>query len=291
MAKRSSIAFLVFFGIALGVTLFIAAVYVAMMYYGDREISLGDAVAVVDIEGVLTYDLDKIDEIKDYREDDRIKAVLLRVNSPGGGVAASQAIYHELRKTREEKPVVVTMGTVAASGGYYVACAADSIVAHEGTITGSIGVIAEYLRTEELFRKIGLDVTVIKSGKFKDVGSPYRPMTEEEKVYIGTLLDRVYEQFLRTVSDGRGLPLDRIRELAEGRLYTGEEAVELGLVDRIGTYEDALLMAARMGGISGEPRVVERIPARSFLERVLGRYEAALPPERDERIALKYIIP
>jgi protease-4 len=291
MAKRSSIAFLVFFGIALGVTLFIAAVYVAMMYYGDREISLGDAVAVVDIEGVLTYDLDKIDEIKDYREDDRIKAVLLRVNSPGGGVAASQAIYHELRKTREEKPVVVTMGTVAASGGYYVACAADSIVAHEGTITGSIGVIAEYLRTEELFRKIGLDVTVIKSGKFKDVGSPYRPMTEEEKVYIGTLLDRVYEQFLRTVSEGRGLPLDRIRELAEGRLYTGEEAVELGLVDRIGTYEDALLMAARMGGISGEPRVVERIPARSFLERVLGRYEAALPPERDERIALKYIIP
>ncbi len=282
---------MVFFGVALGVTVFIAAVYVTMTYFGDRAISLGDAVAVVDIEGVLTYDFDKIEEIKDYREDDRIKAVLLRVNSPGGGVAASQALYQEIRKTRDEKPVVVTMGTVAASGGYYVACAADSIVAHEGTITGSIGVIAEYLRTEELFRKIGLDVTVIKSGKFKDVGSPYRPMTDEEKAYIGTLLDRVYEQFLRTVSEGRGLPLDRIRELAEGRLYTGEEAVELGLVDKIGTYEDALLMAARMGGISGEPRVVERIPARSFLERILGRYAAAIPAEREERIALKYIIP
>jgi protease-4 len=291
MANRSSVAFLVFFGVALGATVFIAAVYFAMIYFGDRAVTLGAAVAVVDIEGVLTYDLGKIREIEDYREDDRIKAVLLCVNSPGGGVAASQALYREVRKTREEKPVVVTMGTVAASGGYYVACAADSILAHEGTITGSIGVIAEYLRTDELFRKIGLEVTVIKSGEFKDVGSPYRQMTEEEKAYLGGLLDRVYEQFLRTVSEGRGLPLDRIRELAEGRLYTGEEAVELGLVDKIGTYEDALLMAARMGGISGEPRVVEREPARSLLERVLGRFAGAIPVERDERIALKYIIP
>jgi protease-4 len=183
------------------------------------------------------------------------------------------------------------MGAVAASGGYYVACAADSIVAHEGTVTGSIGVIAEYLRTEELFHKIGLEVTVIKSGGLKDVGSPYREMTEDEKIYIGGLLDKVYAQFVRAVADARGIPIERVRELAEGRLYTGEEAVDLGLVDRIGTYEDALLIAARMGGISGEPRVVRRQPQRSLAEKFLGRYARAIPVGREERIALKYIIP
>jgi len=291
MAERNNVTFLVLFGIAIAATVLIGAVYLTMVYFAGGTLSLGDAVAVVDVRGEIGYDLGKIQEIGDYREDDGIKAVLLCVDSPGGGVAASQALYQEVRKTREQKPVVVSMGSVAASGGYYVACAADSIVAHEGTVTGSIGVIAEYLRTEELFQKIGLDVTVIKSGRFKDVGSPYREMTEDEKIYIGSLLDKVYEQFLRAVSEARGIPIDRVRELAEGRLYTGEEAVDLGLVDRIGTYEDALSMAARMGGISGEPRVVRRQPERSLAERFLGRYARAIPVGREERIALKYIIP
>jgi protease-4 len=291
MADRSNVTFLVLFGLALAATVLIGAVYVTMVYFAGGTVTVGDAVAVVDVRGELGYDLAKIQEIGDYRDDDKIKAVLICVDSPGGGVAASQALYQEVRKTREQKPVVVSMGSVAASGGYYVACAADSIVAHEGTVTGSIGVIAEYLRTEELFHKIGLEVTVIKSGGLKDVGSPYREMTEDEKIYIGGLLDKVYAQFVRAVADARGIPIERVRELAEGRLYTGEEAVDLGLVDRIGTYEDALSIAARMGGISGEPRVVRRQPQRSLAEKFLGRYARAIPVGREERIALKYIIP
>lgn len=291
MANRSNVLFVLLFGGAVAATVLIMLAYFATAFFADRNLSLGDAVAVVDLNGEIGYDLGKIEEIGDYREDDGIKALLLCVDSPGGGVAASQALYQEIKKTRETKPVVVSMGSVAASGGYYVACAADSIVAYEGTVTGSIGVLAEYLRTEELFRKVGLEMTVIKSGRYKDVGSPYREMTEEEKAYMGALLDKVYDQFVRAVSDARGLPLERVRSLAEGRLYTGEEAVENGLVDRIGGYDDALAIAARMGGISGEPRIVRRVPRRPWVERILGKYAGALPTGRQERIALKYIIP
>ncbi len=290
MSQRSNVLFLVLFGAAAVASLFFVVLYLGFVA-GGTGMALGDAVAVVDVQGELTYDLDKIQEVQRYRDDDNIKAVLLRIDSPGGGVAASQALYHEVLKVKEQKPVVAAMGSVAASGGYYVACAADSIVAHEGTITGSIGVLASYLRTEELFRKIGLDVTVIKSGDYKDVGSPHREMTDEEKTYIGGILDKVYDQFIRAVSDGRHLSVERVRELAEGRIYTGDQAVEAGLIDRIGTYEDALLMAARMGGISGEPRVVKREPRSTFLERFMGRIGRVLPAAGDERISLKYIIP
>ena len=291
MANRHNVVFVLLFGMAIAATALMGALYFATAFFADRSLTLGDAVAVVDLNGEIGYDLGKMEEIGDYRNDEGIKAVLVCVDSPGGGVAASQALYEEIKRTRERKPVVVSMGSVAASGGYYVACAADSIVAHEGTVTGSIGVLAEYLRTEELFHKIGLDVTVIKSGRFKDVGSPYREMTDDEKAYMGALLDKVYEQFVRAVSESRQIPMDRVRQLAEGRLYTGEEAVENGLVDRIGTYEDALGIAARMGGIAGEPRVVRRSPRRSLAERILGRYASAVPVGRQERVALKYIIP
>ena len=291
MSQRKNVAFLILFGAAVMVTFTVAAAYLAMFFISEGDISFGDAVAVVDLQGELVYDLQKIHEIERYRDDDRIKAVVLRIDSPGGGVAASQAIYHAVRKVREEKPVIAFMCAVAASGGYYVACAADSIIAHEGTVTGSIGVLAAYLRTEELFHKIGLEVTVIKSGEYKDVGSPYRRMTEEEKAYVGTLLDKVYEQFVTAVSEGRGLPLERVRELAEGRLYTGDQAMEVGLVDRIGTYEDALLLAAEMGGIVGRPRVVKKEPERAVLDRFLGRFTGLVPVPGNERISLKYIIP
>ena len=183
------------------------------------------------------------------------------------------------------------MASVAASGGYYVACGADSIVAQEGTLTGSIGVIAAFLRTEELYRKIGLDVEVLKSGRWKDVGSPHREMTGEERRYLETILDSSYEQFLRAVSDGRGMPLDDVRELAEGRLYTGEQARDAGLVDRLGGYQDAIDLAARMGGIEGDPRIVRRRPHRTLLERILGLSLLSGLESRHERVSLKYIIP
>jgi protease-4 len=291
MAQRSNVAFLVLFGTALLATLLVAALYFALVVLADRNVTLGDAVAVVDIVGEINYDLSKIQEIERYADDDRIKALVLRIDSPGGGVAASQALHRVVRKVRGQKPVVASMATVAASGGYYVACAADSIVAHEGTLTGSIGVLAAYLRTEELFHKVGLDVTVIKAGEYKDIGSPHRVMTEEEKKYIGNLLDEVYDQFVAAVSEGRGMEEERVRELAEGRLYTGQGAVAVGLVDRIGSFEDALLMAAEMGGIAGRPRVVKREPRTPLLERLLGRVAGIVPARPAERISLKYIIP
>lgn len=291
MAKRSNVAFLALFGFAVVVTILVAGVYLALIVIADRDVALGDAVAVVELSGEIDYDLNKIQEIEHYGEDDRIKALVLRIDSPGGGVAASQALYSAVRGVRARKPVVASMASVAASGGYYVACAADSIVAHEGTLTGSIGVLAAYLRTEDLFHKIGVDVTVIKSGEYKDIGSPYRRMTEDEKAYIGDLLDEVYEQFVTAVAEGRGMDVDRVRKLAEGRLYTGRSAMEAGLVDRIGGYEDALLMAAEMGGIDGRPRVVKREPRVPILERLLGRYAALVPARPSERVSLKYIIP
>lgn len=289
--RQRNVAFAVLFGGAAAITLGALIVYVLLSFYFDRGIVTGDAVAVVDVRGEIFYDRGKIDEINSYRDDSSVKAVLIYINSPGGGVAASQAIYHAVMKLREEKPVVAYMASVAASGGYYVACAADSVMAEEGTLTGSIGVIASFLRTEELYQKIGLDVTVIKSGEYKDVGSPHREMTKSERDYIGDLLDNVYDQFLRAVSEARGMTLERVGELAEGRLYSGEEAYEAGLVDRIGSYEEALDLAAQMGGIEGDPRIVKKRRKRRLLDIILGEGGADLIPVRRERIALKYIIP
>ena len=270
MAKRANVAFIILFGSALLITLFVAVAYVAFVFVVDRDVTFGDAVAVVDIHGQIFYNTGKAAEIEGYADNTNIKAVLLHINSPGGGVAASQAIYHAVAKVRAKKPVVVVMGSVAASGGYYVACAADTIVAHEGTITGSIGVIAEFLNTEELLQKVGVDVTIVKSGRYKDIGTPYRGMTEAEKAYVGRLLDGVYNQFLEAVSEGRGMPIASVRRLAEGRLYTGQEALEAGLVDKIGTYQDALELAAEMGGITGKPKVVQWRPKRTLLDRITG---------------------
>jgi protease-4 len=273
------------------VTVFAMIAYFALVSYFDRGVTIGDAVAVVDIQGEIFYDRWKLNEIESHRDNDNVKAVVLFINSPGGGVAASQALHRAVLDLRLEKPVIAYMASVAASGGYYVACAADSILATEGTLTGSIGVIASFLRTEELYQKIGLDVTVIKSGRYKDVGSPFRKMTESEKAYMGRLLDQVYRQFLLAVSETRDIPMEEVEDLAEGRLYTGEEAVEVGLADRLGSYEDAILLAAEMGGIEGEPDVVKKRRRRTLWERIMGETYTSIVKNRQERISLKYIIP
>ncbi|MDH3217088.1 MAG: signal peptide peptidase SppA [Candidatus Krumholzibacteria bacterium] len=291
MAKKKNIAFLLFFGAALVITVSFVVLYIGLFYMGERDLALGDAVAVVDIRGVIHYSRAKIHEIESYRDNENVKAVLVFINSPGGGVSASQAIHEALLRVKEHKPVVAFMGPIAASGGYYVACAADSILAHEGTLTGSIGVIASFLHTRDLYQKIGLEVTVIKTGKYKDVGSPHRPMTEEEREYMGALLESVYQQFLRAVSAGRGIPVDDVARLAEGRLYSGEEALRVGLVDRLGTYEDALQVAADLGGLEGKPRVMRRARRRSLVERIVGKNVSGLPLGDDDRIRLQYIIP
>ena len=290
-SSRRNRVFIVLFTAAAIVTVCAMIAYFALMSYFDRGVTIGDAVAVVDIQGEIFYDRWKLNEIESHRDNDKIKAVVLFINSPGGGVAASQALHRAVLDLRLEKPVIAYMASVAASGGYYVACATDSILAMEGTLTGSIGVIASFVRTEELYQKIGLDVTVIKSGKYKDVGSPFRKMTETEKAYIGDLLDQLYQQFLLAVSETRDIPIEEVEDLAEGRLYTGEQAVEVGLVDRLGSYEDAILLAARMGGIEGDPNIVKKRRRRSVWEWLMGETYASIVRNRQERISVKYIIP
>lgn len=292
MASRRNVAFIVLFSAAFIITALAFLLYFLMIFQFQRDgVTIGEAVAVVDLHGEIQYDLSKVDELDSYRENDRIKAVLLHINSPGGGVAATQEIYHAVRRLRREKPVVAFLSSVAASGGYYIACAADSIISLEGTLTGSIGVVAAFLNTEELFQKIGLGVTVIKSGKYKDVGSPHRQMTTEEKRYMERLLDNVYAQFLQAVSEGRRMTIEQVMDIAEGRLFTGEEARDNGLVDRLGTYDSAIQTAAEMGGIKGDARIVKKRKRTPFFENLFRRMNTSIPLEADSRIALKYIIP
>jgi protease-4 len=268
--------FLVIFAILAVAAILITVVFVLVLGGSDERTEVvtsgsGDKIAVVDIKGVITSSEEVIRQLKKYRGMSSVKAILLRIDSPGGGVVASQEMYEEVRKTRDAgTPVVVSMGSLAASGGYYVACGASRIVANRGTLTGSIGVIAEFLQLQELLGKIGVDVKTIKSGKLKDSGTQTRKMTEEEQKYFQALMDDVHRQFIGVVQRERHLSGAATRALADGRVYTGEQAVPLGLVDTLGTYEDAVSIAAVMAGIDGEPAIVKERRRRSWFESVAG---------------------
>ena len=228
-----------------------------------------EKVGVVEIKGIISDSRTTLKQLDDFRDDPSIKAIVLRINSPGGAVGPSQEILREVEKIRRKKKVVASLGTMAASGGYYIACGADLIMANKGTATGSIGVIMEFTNVEGLTKKIGLDFFTLKSGRYKDVGSPFRPMTPEEKEYMQHLLDNIYQQFLSDVARNRKIPLEKLRPLAEGRIYTGEEARQLGLVDVFGNLQDAIEKAGRLGGIRG-------------------KVEAAYPPK--ESTLLRYLV-
>ena len=234
-------------------------------------------IGIIEVTGTI-YDSDEtIRQIKGFREDDSIRAILIRVNSPGGTVGPAQEIYREIEKTVDHKKVVVSMGNVAASGGYYLAAAADGIMANPGTITGSIGVIMSYTNYRQLFEKIGLTPVVIKSGEFKDIGNPSRDMTESEENILQDFVDKTRKQFVEAVATGRGLPLETVASLADGRVYTGEEAMEHGLVDRLGNLEDAIEWAGRMVGIEGDVSVVyARKEKFSLLDVLLGTTQESL---------------
>jgi protease-4 len=255
MRKHPILLGLVVFGVLLG--LFVISLY-ALAYLSDREESLwgGDKIAIIEVRGVILDSQPVVERLVKLRKNEKVKAIVLRIDSPGGGVGPAQEIFSELKKTQKEKKVLVSMGSVAASGGYYIACAADKILANPGTITGSIGVIVESLNVEELLRKLGLRSMVVKSGKHKDLGSPLRPMTGEEKKLLQGVLDNVHEQFIRAVAEGRKLPVEKVRKLADGRIFSGEQARDLGLVDELGTLEDTLTLAAKLAGIRGEPEIL-----------------------------------
>lgn len=238
-----------------------------------------DKVAVVEIEGEImdTSDLpqaaaseDIVSQLRQARLDDAVKAVILDLNTPGGSVVASDQIHSEVLELRRAgKPVVASMGEVAASGGYYVASAAERIVANPSTFTGSIGVILVLLNLEGTAGKIGVEPIVIKSGRLKDIGSPFRTLTEEEREILQAMIDESYDRFVDVVSEGRHLPETEVRELATGRPYTGSQARDLGLVDRLGNFDAAVEVARRLAGL--EQATVVRYRAPFSLRDILGR--------------------
>jgi len=238
---------------AVFVSIVVIAVFIGIVTKGSVT---GDKVAVVDITGVITDPFEVNRTLRELGERSDVKAVVLRIESPGGAVGPSQEIHREIQRLREKKTVVASMGAVAASGGYYAAVAANRIMANPGTVTGSIGVVVEFINAEGLLGKIGLKGYVVKSGEFKDVGSPFREMKKEEKELIQSLIDDINGQFIRAVAEGRGLEYAQVEKLADGRVFTGAQARELKLIDELGGLSDAVELGAKLAGIDGEPEVV-----------------------------------
>lgn len=252
----------------------------------------GERVAVIRIEGVIMDSRETIEELRRFRDNPSIKAVVLRIDSPGGGVVPSQEIHTEVLKARKDGrlKVVASMGNLAASGGYYIAAATDKIVANPGTLTGSIGVIMELANVQGLLEKVGVQSVVIKSGRYKDLASPFRAMSKEDRGLLQNVLDDVHDQFIQAVAAGRALKVEEVRPLADGRIFTGRQARTAKLVDELGDLQDAIKLAARLVGIEGEPRVVEprkRFSLRDLLENsFLGRVAPVMP----SGINLKYLL-
>jgi protease-4 len=233
--------------------LFVVAVAVLVDVVGREETYVsGPHVGVIEVSGIIADAKPVVDKLIDLRKDPEVKAIVMRIDSPGGEVGPSQEIYEEVRKTAGVKKVVASLGGVAASGGYYIASGCNRIVSNPGTITGSIGVIIEFSNVQGLLNKIGVQADVVKSGVFKDTGSPFRPMTVKERELVQGVIDSVHEQFIKAVSEGRKIPIEKVRLIADGRIMSGEQARKLGLVDTLGSLQDAVEVAGRMGGIKGE---------------------------------------
>lgn len=245
---------------------------------GKAELIASDKLGVVHLDGVIENSRPVVEWIKDLREDKSVKGVLLRVNSPGGVVAPSQEIYTAVRKLAARKPVVASMGTVAASGGYYAASPATRIMANPGTITGSIGVIMELANFEDLFSKIGVKQTSIASGKFKDAGSPFKPMTAEEKAYFEGLVQDMHAQFVTDVAAARNMTVPVVAALADGRALTGRQARQAGLVDDLGGYEDAMAVLRGLAMVPEDVNVVEGPKKEEAWLRELLKSVVNLPP-------------
>ena len=223
----------------------------------------GERIAIVELEGLIVDVDDQVRELRAYRDNPGIRAVVLRINSPGGAVAPTQELYGAIRRLREAgKPVVASLGAVAASGGYYIAVAADQIYANPGTLTGSIGVVMQMANLNALMKKVGVEYVVVKAGEFKDVGNFARPMTAEERRILQALLDDVHGQFIAAVADGRKLDRAVVRRFADGRVFSGTQAKALHMIDELGGLEDAVEGAATLAGLPKPPRVIG--PRRRF---------------------------
>jgi protease-4 len=264
---------MLFFSSIVSVSAIVISLIVVMGIKYSTQDDISDAeekVGVVEVKGYIADPQDTIQDIRRYREDKSIKAIVLRIDSPGGGVGPSQEISREVQRTLlQDKKVIASLGAVAASGGYYIASAASGIVANPGTITGSIGVIMGFTDIQGLLQKIGVTPVVVKSGEYKDIGSPVRTMTDAERTLLQTFSDQVHRQFITAIAEGRHIEYEKVASVADGRILTGENAHELGLVDRLGNLEDAIAWAGEMGGITGKVSAVyAKDKKHTFIKRL-----------------------
>jgi protease-4 len=237
--------------------LVIVAVIAIIWGVAALKTSLSPAVGLLEVDGVIAESLPYLDAIKEFQDNRSIKAVVVRLDSPGGKVGPSQEIYSALLKLKKKKPVIVSMGSLAASGAYYIACSGDTIYALPGTMTGSIGVIMEFFDVSNGLKRLGIAPENITAGTLKDAGSPFKPMSADERKYFKALVDDVHDQFIEAVSKSRKIKPDVVRTLADGRVYTGRQALKAGLVDRLGGLEDAVDEAKKRAGIIGEARIIQ----------------------------------
>lgn len=293
MKKRP---FLLASALLAGIFVFFLALAVTVASFMGRPANfvIGDKIGVVEVFGVIADSRQVIEQLHDFRDNDNIKAIVLRIDSPGGGVGPSQEIHDEVKAIDATKPVIVSMGSVAASGGYYIAASAREIVANPGTITGSIGVIMEFTNFQELLDKIGLSSVVVKSGEYKDIGSPAREMTSLEREILQDLIDDVHSQFVASVAVGRKLDEEAVRVIADGRIFSGRRAMDMGLVDRMGNLDVAIRRAGELAGIDGEPNVVYPPGKRPkfidlFIEEAIQKLQFALQKQR--AVGLQYLWP
>jgi len=258
-----------------GITFFVAS----LTSPSRSELFLHEGIGVVELKGVILESEETLEHLVAFREEPKIKAIVLRIDSPGGAVGASQEIFDEVRRTSKVKPVVASMGSVAASGGLYVSLGASKIVANPGTLTGSMGVILKFANLTGLFEKIGYKNEVVKSGRLKDIGSPSRAMTGEERQMLQGMIDNVQSQFVQAVSESRSLPAAEVEKIADGRIFSGQQAREYGLVDQLGNFSDAVLLAADLAGMKAEKMPELVYPPEenfSFLRLITGRKNESL---------------
>lgn len=292
--KKGKRTVIIILGIFFGLVLIIVYISVLSNLFGSKSgFSLGSKVALIEISGGIYGSEEIIDQIEKFKEDSSVKAIVLRIDSPGGVVAPVQEIYKELK--RVDKKIVASMGAMAASGGYYISCGADYIFANPGTVTGSIGVIMRFPKLSGLMDKLGVNEAVVKSGKYKDASSLYRDFTLEEKVLFQEVVDDVHDQFLEAVIEGRKnkeLTRAELESIADGRLFSGRQALERKLVDELGDLNDAVEYAGKLAGIEGKPRVIQFKPKRKLLERVLrGSLGGKLDRVINDQALLRYEVP
>lgn len=266
--------------------LFIVFVFVSLFNNSDTEdVSSGSAgtIALVELNEEIISSQHIVQQIKRYRENTSVRAIVLRIESPGGGVSASQEIYEEVKKTRKYgKPIVVSMGSVAASGGYYIAVGASRIVANPGSITGSIGVISQFMHVNQLLEKIGVSSTTVKSGQMKDAGSPFRASTPEDRKYFQEMIDDIHDQFVSTVAAERKLERSLVKKYADGRVFTGRKAYDMKLIDTLGTYQDAIKIAADMAQVYGTPRIIKERKRERISDIIFGEVRSGLTQMKNE---------